>query len=74
MDTAVSILEAVQDINRQLGITVLVVTHQIDLVGSICTREVSIRNGVLTQAPHFEPGVSRHEGKAAFAATPRGGY
>ena len=74
MDTAVSILEAVQDINRQLGITVLVVTHQRDLVGSICTREVSIRNGVLTQAPHFEPGVSRHEGKAAFAATPRGGY
>lgn len=50
-DTAISILDAVLDINRQLGITVLVVTHQIDLVGSICTREVSIRDGVLTQFP-----------------------
>ncbi len=74
MDTAVSILNAVQDINKQLGITVLVVTHQIDLVSCICTREVSIRNGVLTQAPCFAPGVGQHDGKAVLAAAPKGGY
>ncbi|HHY12577.1 MAG TPA: ATP-binding cassette domain-containing protein [Firmicutes bacterium] len=45
--TAESILELVQGLNRSTGITVLVVTHQTDLVGAICSRHISINHGAL---------------------------
>jgi len=47
IETALSILKSVQEINRRYGITVLIVTHQIDLVDDICHRAVFIKDGIL---------------------------
>ncbi len=45
--TAQSILEVIEDVNHETGITVLAVTHQIELVGAICDSAVFIENGAL---------------------------
>ncbi|HHX10885.1 MAG TPA: ATP-binding cassette domain-containing protein [Firmicutes bacterium] len=63
--TAESILELIQGINRSTGITVLIVTHQTELVGAICNRHIYINNGVLS-----EPGYVPDTG---LLATPRAG-
>ena len=47
--TAESILELIQGINQSTGITVLIVTHQTELVGAICNRHIYINNGVLSE-------------------------
>jgi D-methionine transport system ATP-binding protein len=58
--TAESILELIQAINGRTGITVLIVTHQTELVGAICNRHIYINNGVLS-----EPGFDLEQGLQA---------
>ncbi len=48
--TASAILQLIQDINRRTGITVLIVTHQTELVGAICNRYISINHGALASS------------------------
>jgi D-methionine transport system ATP-binding protein len=62
--TAESILELIQGINRRTGITVLIVTHQTELVGAICNRHIYINNGVLS-----EPGSCLTEELPAASGT-----
>ena len=48
-ETAGSIVQSLKEINRVSGITVLVVTHQIDVLSPICDRVTYLRNGRLTE-------------------------
>jgi len=50
-ETAGSIVQSLREINRSKGITMLIVTHQIDLLAPICDRVIQIRHGRLTGAP-----------------------
>lgn len=47
--TTGSILELLRDINRQLGITILLITHEMEVVKSICHRVSLISNGKLVE-------------------------
>ena len=42
-ETTVSILKLLEDINRKYGITIIVITHEIDVIKTICT-EMAVMN------------------------------
>ena len=47
--TTRQILELIQDINRKLGITVVVITHQMSVVEEICDRVAILDGGVVVE-------------------------
>lgn len=47
--TTQSILTLLKDINRQLGLTILLITHEMQVVKSICDRVAIINNGELIE-------------------------
>lgn len=47
--TTRSILELLKDINRRLGITILLITHEMDVVKRICDQVAVISNGQLIE-------------------------
>ncbi len=47
--TTHSILELIRDINQRLGITVIVITHQMSVVEEICNRVAILDNGVMVE-------------------------
>ncbi|MDW5378045.1 methionine ABC transporter ATP-binding protein [Halomonas sp. HP20-15] len=47
--TTVSILELLQDINRKLGLTILLITHEMEVVKTICHRVGLISAGELVE-------------------------
>lgn len=52
--TTNSILELIRDINKKLGITVIVITHQMSVVESICTHVAILENGVIAENGRVE--------------------
>ena len=48
--TTASILELLRDINRQLGLTIVLITHELDVVKSICDHAASLAHGRLVEA------------------------
>lgn len=42
--TTASVLELLKKVNRRLGVTIVIITHELDVVKSICT-EVAVMNG-----------------------------
>ena len=53
--TTASILALLKDINRQLNITVLIITHEMDVVKSICDRVAIMSHGRLIEENDVEP-------------------
>ncbi len=49
-ETTHSILELLRDINRQLGLTIVLITHELDVVKSICDHAASLAHGRLVEA------------------------
>ena len=47
--TTHAILELIRDINRKLGITVIVITHQMSVVQEICNRVAILSNGEVVE-------------------------
>ena len=47
--TTHSILELIQDINRRLGITVIVITHQMSVIEAICSRVAILDGGSVAE-------------------------
>ena len=47
--TTHSILELIRDINRKMGITVIVITHQMSVVQEICNRVAILENGEVVE-------------------------
>ena len=47
--TTHAILELIRDINRKLGITVIVITHQMSVVQEICNRVAILENGTVVE-------------------------
>ncbi|AMO57203.1 DL-methionine transporter ATP-binding subunit [Endozoicomonas montiporae] len=52
--TTASILALLKDINRQLKITVLIITHEMDVVKSICDRVAILSHGCLIEENDVE--------------------
>ena len=49
-ETTASTLELLRDINRQLGLTIVLITHELDVVKSICDHAASLAHGRLVEA------------------------
>ena len=47
--TTHAILELIRDINRDMGITVIVITHQMSVVQEICNRVAILENGAVVE-------------------------
>ena len=47
--TTQSILELIQKINKQLGITVIIITHQMSVVEKVCNKVAILDNGVVVE-------------------------
>jgi D-methionine transport system ATP-binding protein len=48
-DTTRSLLVTLRDINERLGVTIVIVSHELSVLGSICNRVAVIENGVIAE-------------------------
>lgn len=62
--TTQSILELLKDINKKYGITIVIITHQMEVIKKICNKVAIIENGVLAECGEVEE-VFRHPASAA---------
>ncbi|MEW2120407.1 ATP-binding cassette domain-containing protein [Streptomyces sp. NPDC005474] len=49
-ETTRSVLQLLRDLNRQLGLTVLLITHEMDVVKSICDSAALMENGRIVES------------------------
>ncbi len=49
-ETTASILDLLRDINRQLGVTIVLITHELDVVKAICDSAVSLADGRVVES------------------------
>ncbi|MGY2198507.1 methionine ABC transporter ATP-binding protein [Pseudomonas gingeri] len=49
-ETTASILELLRDINRRLGLTIVLITHELDVIRSICDHAASLAQGRLLES------------------------
>jgi D-methionine transport system ATP-binding protein len=48
-ETTRALLATLKDINRRLGVTIVIVSHELDVIGEICNRVAVIENGVIAE-------------------------
>jgi D-methionine transport system ATP-binding protein len=53
--TALTVLDLLRDINKKLNLTILVITHQLDVIRYVCNNMAVLENGVIV-----ESGTVRH--------------
>ena len=63
--TTTSILNLLRDINRKLGITIVIITHEMSVVESICTHVAIIDDGTLAESGTVESVFSQPKSAAA---------
>lgn len=49
-ETTRSILGLLRDLNQQLGLTVLLITHEMDVVKSVCDSAALMKNGRIIES------------------------
>ncbi|WP_019544256.1 methionine ABC transporter ATP-binding protein [Streptomyces sulphureus] len=49
-ETTRSVLQLLRDLNRKLGLTVLLITHEMDVVKSVCDSAALMKNGRFTES------------------------
>ena len=49
-ETTASVLELLQDINRQMGLTILLITHEMQVIQQVCDRVAVIENGKIVES------------------------
>lgn len=72
--TTQSILSLIRDIHDHLGITVIVITHQMSVVEQICTRVAILDNGVVAEEGKVSDVFSAPKSRAAKALVYPDGY
>ena len=63
--TTRSILELIRDINQRLGITVIIITHQMSVVEDVCNRVAILEDGVVVEEGDVSEVFSRPKSDAA---------
>ncbi|MEV6122801.1 ATP-binding cassette domain-containing protein [Streptomyces sp. NPDC052077] len=72
-ETTRSILHLLRDLNRQLGLTVLLITHEMDVVKSICDSAALMENGRITESGTVADLLATPGSRLAAALFPVGG-
>jgi D-methionine transport system ATP-binding protein len=70
--TTASILELLRDINKKLGITIVVITHQMSVVSEICNKVAIIENGSVVEEGMVEDVFNHPKSSAARELILRG--
>lgn len=63
--TTASILELLRDINKRLGITIVIITHQMSVIRKICTHVAIMSGGSLAEQGEMEAIFNHPKSKAA---------
>jgi len=72
-ETTRSILQLLRDLNRQLGLTVLLITHEMDVVKSICDSAALMEHGRLVESGTVSELLAAPGSELAAALFPVGG-
>lgn len=72
-ETTRSILQLLRDLNRQLGLTVLLITHEMDVVKSICDSAALMENGRIVESGTVTELLGTPGSELAAALFPVGG-
>lgn len=72
-ETTRSILQLLRDLNRQLGLTVLLITHEMDVVKSICDSAALMEKGRLVESGTVSDLLATPGSELAAALFPVGG-
>ncbi|MEV0637316.1 ATP-binding cassette domain-containing protein [Streptomyces sp. NPDC050619] len=72
-ETTRSILQLLRDLNRQLGLTVLLITHEMDVVKSICDSAALMENGRIVESGTVSELLATPGSELASALFPVGG-
>ncbi|QTD43130.1 methionine ABC transporter ATP-binding protein [Sporosarcina sp. Te-1] len=65
-DTTIGILSILEDINKKFGVTIVLVSHEMDVIKSICRRVTVMADGGVFETLSIEP-----KGIATVASNPR---
>ncbi len=71
--TTVSILELLKDLNAKLGVTVVVITHQMSVIEAICSRVAILDGGSVAELGPVQDIFSNPSTDASSAGVPRRG-
>ena len=63
--TTASLLDLLQDINRRMGITIVIITHQMAVVRKICTHVAAMEKGEIAEQGGMEEVFNNPKSKAA---------
>ncbi|MFJ4203160.1 methionine ABC transporter ATP-binding protein [Streptomyces sviceus] len=72
-ETTRSILQLLRDLNRQLGLTVLLITHEMDVVKSVCDSAALMENGRIVESGTVSELLATPGSELASALFPVGG-
>ncbi|MET9907870.1 ATP-binding cassette domain-containing protein [Streptomyces sp. NPDC006476] len=72
-ETTRSILQLLRDLNRQLGLTVLLITHEMDVVKSVCDSAALMENGRIVESGTVGELLATPGSELASALFPVGG-
>ncbi|MFJ5998375.1 methionine ABC transporter ATP-binding protein [Streptomyces sp. NPDC092370] len=72
-ETTRSILALLRDLNRQLGLTVLLITHEMDVVKSVCDSAALMENGRIVESGTVTELLATPGSELADALFPLGG-
>ncbi|NEC87233.1 ATP-binding cassette domain-containing protein [Streptomyces sp. SID12501] len=72
-ETTRSVLQLLRDLNRQLGLTVLLITHEMDVVKSICDSAALMENGRITESGTVSELLATPGSELAASLFPVGG-
>ncbi|GAA2593215.1 MULTISPECIES: methionine ABC transporter ATP-binding protein [Streptomyces] len=72
-ETTRSILALLRDLNRQLGLTVLLITHEMDVVKSVCDSAALMENGRVIESGTVSELLATPGSELASALFPLGG-
>ncbi|WP_326696562.1 ATP-binding cassette domain-containing protein [Streptomyces sp. NBC_01754] len=72
-ETTRSILQLLRDVNRQLGLTVLLITHEMDVVKTVCDSAALMRKGRIVESGTVGKLLATPGSELAHALFPVGG-
>ncbi|MFI9602343.1 methionine ABC transporter ATP-binding protein [Streptomyces sp. NPDC052043] len=72
-ETTRSVLQLLRDLNRQLGLTVLLITHEMDVVKSVCDSAALMENGRVVESGTVSELLATPGSELAAALFPVGG-
>jgi D-methionine transport system ATP-binding protein len=66
----IAILDLLRDLNRRLGLTILLITHEMNVVKQVCDRVAVLENGLITEQGTVQELVARPDSMLARALFP----